>query len=450
MFNLIMAYDASMWNASPGVTGTDQFPAARLLEYTDPEIEQKLRELDSNALSFLEELPCLFMSEVKKVEESTSYVIACYGEVYNLRKINREIHYKFNIIRNFGKVQITDEKSFRSKLGMLGWELSRTHWAVKDLDLEAALNNLGLDIHPRAIDKNKPIPERKSVDPVVKNLAQFMEKILTYQIDSDNEVYFRGHSDARYQLVPSLLRRNEDGSFKYLQNEDKMFKELESAQPSAFLNEPYVIDKLVRMQHYSLPTRLLDVTANPLVALFFCCSSMKRDKNGNENDGEVIVFQTKRADIKFYDSDTVSCLSNLSLLDWVSKERLDLKKEAAEFRETAECKRLMHLIRNEKPHFQDRIEPKDLGSVVFFKARNSNDRISSQAGAFFLFGHDASLGQTGDEKIKINKIIVQQKDKILGELGRIGIKKSTIYPDLENLSVEIATKYETPVSTPRR
>lgn len=57
--------------------------------------------------------------------------------------------------------------------------------------------------------------------------------------------------------------------------------------PKEFQGMNSILDKLVEMQHYNLPTRLLDVSSNALVALLFACQDF-------ESDGEVIIFKEKR------------------------------------------------------------------------------------------------------------------------------------------------------------
>lgn len=54
--------------------------------------------------------------------------------------------------------------------------------------------------------------------------------------------------------------------------------------PNEFLGNRF--DSLVKMQHFGMPTRLLDTTTNPLVALYFACESDKQ----LDKDGAVYMF----------------------------------------------------------------------------------------------------------------------------------------------------------------
>ena len=81
-------------------------------------------------------------------------------------------------------------------------------------------------------------------------------------------LFFRGHANPNYILRPSIMRTS-----RLRQNERNLYNELLINCPGDFEKCPTHLEKLVKMQHYGLPTRLLDITRNPVVALYFACES---------------------------------------------------------------------------------------------------------------------------------------------------------------------------------
>ncbi|QOR10588.1 FRG domain-containing protein [Haemophilus parainfluenzae] len=116
--------------------------------------------------------------------------------------------------------------------------------------------------------------------------------------------FFRGHSNAReYKLEPSIYREDN----KYYYNEDNIIRDAIVNNPSEFSDKDTLFNTLVKLQHYGYPTRLLDLTTNALVSIYFSV------RNNDKYDGEIIIFDIPNEDIKYFDSDTVSILSAISL-----------------------------------------------------------------------------------------------------------------------------------------
>lgn len=432
-----------------GVDGGLYFYGDRLFEYTPDDIARRLDGLSEQALSFLKSLPTFLCSEVD-VSNGRYKMLVKYGRLSELTRERDGVRIYFDKIIDFGEIGFDSKEQIQEILELDFFQYYRTHWAVRSSSAAKILSNLGGlgEDYSRLIasvkdsfsaDERLNLPARsKETLGLASSVNEFLKLVYASPSDEGAEVFFRGHSDPKYELIPSLLRKHKNGDWQFMPNEDRLCQELLIAHYEEFQEDQYTFDRLVRMQHYGLPTRLLDITSNPLVALFFACEELVQE------EGEVVIFRINSKRIKYYNSDTVSCISNISNLTFEQKGGIDYSLSQGEFNELVVIKSLLHHIKSEKGFFESRIDPSDLKSIVCVKAKRNNLRIKSQSGAFLLFGHEAQLQDSGQDGLKINWITISNKSQILEELSRININASTVYPSIESAAKHIKAKYLVP------
>lgn len=268
---------------------------------------------------------------------------------------------------------------------------------------------------------------------LVTSVVDFIQQIESIPNSDDSITVFRGHSDEAWLIRPRVLRED----FKNRSEEKDLIRQVISRYPAEFDAEKSTFDILTKLQHYNVPTRLLDVTSNPLIALFFALDPIGV---AEEKNGCVLVLRVPKSRTKYYDSDTVSCLANLANLS--AEEQEDISnysiKSITDFNKNKVTSRLVQFIRSEKPYFEPSIRPYDLFNRIHVVPKLRNSRIIAQNGSFILFGLERE-NYKPDPVIRPQKISISgaHKESIKRELFKIGISYSYLFPEIDKISEDL-------------
>lgn len=116
---------------------------------------------------------------------------------------------------------------------------------------------------------------------------------------------YRGHANVDYQLIPGLFRKQKDicdenggcvTNYTYLcygKENDIIHSFMQEAMNYIQIPENDISRWTEYAQHYGVPTRFLDWSKNPFVALYFACRDQK------ETDGKVWLLHAKNYDYQF-------------------------------------------------------------------------------------------------------------------------------------------------------
>ncbi|ELB2183331.1 FRG domain-containing protein [Vibrio parahaemolyticus] len=224
----------------------------------------------------------------------------------------------------------------------------------------------------------------------MREISEFLEAVGQF----DHVSYYRGHSDAAWQLLPSIARINvsaidTDEHIHWKGLELDIMRQFEKHGSSLLHKSPKNdLEWLIHAQHHGLPTRLLDWSTNPLKALFFAVENPAYD----HVDG--VLFGVEPA------------------LNYVMERFVDISKNR---------------------------------NIIGFYSSSLNNRVIAQEGCFTIYPLPnkwesfTEIEAENDTVEYLSSYVVPKEHKpaLRKQLNLLGITHKFMFPDLDGLAKSI-------------
>lgn len=247
--------------------------------------------------------------------------------------------------------------------------------------------------------------------------------------------WFRGHRKASWSLQSALWRRVEDDvKHKPYTHADErnLTHRFRVRAATRRPNAPEYNDCagwLSLMQHYGLPTRLLDWSRSPLIAAYFAIADQSPN---NSADAAIWVLNPHRLNMTMTGKGTTPALKSRDVGTLVRDAFFDVHEGG-------------------NSNSRERGRPGDRALVMAAMAWEADQRMVVQQGAFTV--HAAPMwpldeGLPGMEEaddasayLHLLRIPGSRVPSFASEVAAAGLREGDLFPDLEHLANELKTTY---------
>lgn len=231
---------------------------------------------------------------------------------------------------------------------------------------------------------------------IIYSLSSFLTSVSERFMGKEHTL-FRGQLDHTWNLTPKIgrLKFRHKYASSLLKTEQELFSEFKRLATSHIRSRQLQSkwDILALGQHHGLPTRLLDWSSNPLVALWFAIEQ---------------PTESKFSAVWAYGAQEV---------DFVSDEH----------------------------------EPFDIKNTLIFRPHHLDERIVAQSGWFTVHSYSMEFNEFNKlenishlNSIPLYKFLIPKEKfgSIREELARCGVTRASLFPDLSGLCQHLTWKYE--------